>query len=180
MITSNDKYLSAIVNNSEDTTQPALQKDALLALVNISTEEDGARKLLNLSSKPDLVYNLLKYVLATDSIHADIACTLLNNMSRSEKGAERIVKDIHLHEEDIGFHKIVHVFGIEGYNKNSNLHYMAMFLANLTQVSDTRSYLLDKERCVIQRLLPFTTYGGSKTRRGGVAIILRNCCFDTG
>lgn len=35
-------------------------------------------------------------------------------------------------------------------------------------------------RCVIQRLLPYTQYEQSTTRRGGVVGTLRNCCFDYG
>lgn len=35
-------------------------------------------------------------------------------------------------------------------------------------------------RCVIQRLLPYTQYEESSTRRGGVVGTLRNCCFDHG
>ena len=37
---------------------------------------------------------------------------------------------------------------------------------------------MDKERSVIQRLLPFTEYAGSLVRRGGIAGTLKNCCFD--
>jgi len=39
---------------------------------------------------------------------------------------------------------------------------------------------MDRGRCVIQRLLPYTEYEHSHIRRGGVVGTLRNCCFDTG
>jgi len=39
---------------------------------------------------------------------------------------------------------------------------------------------MDRERCVIQRLLPYTEYEHSHIRRGGVVGTLRNCCFDAG
>lgn len=39
-------------------------------------------------------------------------------------------------------------------------------------------YLMDKDCCVIQRLLPFTEYAGSLVRRGGIVGTLKNCCFD--
>ena len=42
------------------------------------------------------------------------------------------------------------------------------------------SYLLDRERVVFQRLLPFTDYQESLVRRTGVVGAIKNCCFDTG
>lgn len=39
-------------------------------------------------------------------------------------------------------------------------------------------YLMDKDRSVIQRLLPFTEYASSLVRRGGIIGTLKNCCFD--
>lgn len=38
---------------------------------------------------------------------------------------------------------------------------------------------MDRDRCVIQRLLPFTEYSGSLIRRSGVIGTLKNCTFDT-
>lgn len=40
-------------------------------------------------------------------------------------------------------------------------------------------YLMGKDPCVIQRLLPFTEYTESIVRRGGIVGTLKNCCFDT-
>ena len=42
------------------------------------------------------------------------------------------------------------------------------------------SYLLDRDRVVFQRLLPFTDYQESLVRRTGVIGAIKNCCFDTG
>ena len=39
--------------------------------------------------------------------------------------------------------------------------------------------LLDREKCVIQRLVAFTEYSGSVVKRGGVVGTIRNCCFET-
>lgn len=38
---------------------------------------------------------------------------------------------------------------------------------------------MDRDRCVIQRLLPFTEYSDSVIRRGGVIGTLKNCTFDS-
>lgn len=37
---------------------------------------------------------------------------------------------------------------------------------------------MDRDRNVIQRLLPFTEYTDSIIRRGGIVGTLKNCCFD--
>ena len=57
---------------------------------------------------------------------------------------------------------------------------LATFISNLTQLQESRDFILDKDRCVIQRLLPFTMYSASLTKRGGIVGALRNCCFETG
>lgn len=38
---------------------------------------------------------------------------------------------------------------------------------------------MDKNHCVIQRLLPFTEYYDDTVRRGGIVGTLKNCCFET-
>lgn len=49
--------------------------------------------------------------------------------------------------------------------------------SNICFTIDSR-YLMDKDRSVIQRLLPFTEYADSVVRRGGIVGTLKNCCFD--
>lgn len=38
---------------------------------------------------------------------------------------------------------------------------------------------MDRDRCIFQRLLPFTEYHDSTVRRGGIVGTLKNCTFDT-
>lgn len=38
---------------------------------------------------------------------------------------------------------------------------------------------MDRDRSVIQRLLPFTEYADSIVRRGGIVGTLKNCCFNS-
>ena len=171
----NDKYITAIISACGD-EQPAIAKDAYLALVNLSAVEDICYKLLS----PEFVKSLLRCILKSDSTHADIVCMILSNLSRKEDCAQKIVDLMIKHKEDIGFDKIIGVFCQVNFNKHANLHYLGPFLSNLTQIQAARYYILDKERCVIQRLLPFTQYMESLVRRGGVVGTLKNCCFETG
>ncbi|XP_032775980.1 protein HGH1 homolog isoform X2 [Strigops habroptila] len=51
-------------------------------------------------------------------------------------------------------------------------------LCNLSQVPEGRRGLLDRSRCSVQRLLPFTQYRDSAELRRGIVGALRNCCFE--
>jgi hypothetical protein len=42
------------------------------------------------------------------------------------------------------------------------------------------SYILDPSRTCLQRLVSFTDYKDSTTRRGGILGLIKNCCFETG
>ncbi|NXS70759.1 HGH1 protein, partial [Pandion haliaetus] len=53
-------------------------------------------------------------------------------------------------------------------------------LCNLSQLPEGRRGLLDRSRCSVQRLLPFTQYQDSVVHRRGVVGALRNCCFEYG
>ncbi|NXV93497.1 HGH1 protein, partial [Calonectris borealis] len=53
-------------------------------------------------------------------------------------------------------------------------------LCNLSQLPEGRRGLLDRSRCSVQRLLPFTQYTDSAVHRRGVVGALRNCCFEYG
>lgn len=179
-IQSDETYLSAIVDLTCD-EQSSVVKDAYLALVNLSCDGDIAMKLLSIERPCPLSIELLRYVLRTDTQHADVVCALLNNLSRSEACSQKFVEVMtNVTELDVSFEKVIHVFCQKNYNPQAKLHYLGPFLANLTQIQEARKYVLDKERCVIQKLLPYTQYTDSLTRRGGIVSILRNCCFEVG
>ncbi|XP_016072054.1 PREDICTED: protein HGH1 homolog, partial [Miniopterus natalensis] len=65
-----------------------------------------------------------------------------------------------------------------GYNARAPLHYLGPVLSNLSQRPAVRAFLLDPDRCVVQRLLPLVQYPDSPVRRAGVVGTLRNCCFE--
>ncbi|KFO30635.1 Protein FAM203A [Fukomys damarensis] len=77
-----------------------------------------------------------------------------------------------------GLERLVCALCTSGYNARAPLHYLGPLLSNLSQQPAARAYLLDPDRCVIQRLLPLTQYSDSSLRRGGVVGTLRNCCFE--
>ncbi|KAL0961922.1 hypothetical protein UPYG_G00333400 [Umbra pygmaea] len=157
------------------TTDPsiAIVKDCYHTLINLSADETMHQLLVK---NHDLIPRLFKNLLDPEYMFADRICTILTNLSRHMKTCKEVFKV--MQEQNVGLAQIVDIFCTEGYNKQASLHYLGPLLSNLTQLPETRHFILDKERCVVQRLLPYTQYEASTVRRGGVIGTLRNCCFD--
>uniref|UniRef100_A0A669F7D0 Protein HGH1 homolog n=1 Tax=Oreochromis niloticus TaxID=8128 RepID=A0A669F7D0_ORENI len=152
----------------------AIVKDCYHIFINLSADETLHQVLVkDVKVLPVLFKNLLD----PEYPFSDQICTILSNLTRHEKTCKTLFKVL---QEDVGMAQLVQIFCTEGYNKNAKLHYLGPLLSNLTQLPEARNYLMDKDRCVVQRLLPFTQYQSSVVRRGGVIGTLRNCCFDHG
>lgn len=161
--------------------------NAILSLVNLSACEDGATCLLNLKIEretslllkaPDnIVKRCLDFILNPESDYSDASCMILSNLTRPSALVEKVVDFIL--NSGVQWDEIVSVFTKNNYNKKgAKLHYLGPMFSNLTQSSRVRKYILDREKCVIQRLLPFTEYPDSIIRRGGIVGTLKNCCFE--
>ncbi|XP_055749893.1 protein HGH1 homolog isoform X1 [Salvelinus fontinalis] len=167
-------FLKALVTLTTDPSI-AIVKDCYHSLINLSADETMHQPLIKDS---DFLPILFKNLLDPEFMFADRICTILTNLSRHVKTCKEVFKA--MQEQEIGLPQIVDIFCTEGYNKQASLHYLGPLLSNLTQLPETRHFNLDKERCVVQRLLPYTQYQASTIRRGGVIGTLRNCCFDHG
>ncbi|XP_026145499.1 protein HGH1 homolog [Carassius auratus] len=165
-------FLKALVTLTRDPSI-AIVKDCYHALINLSADETLHQPLIK---ETDLLAILFQNLLDPDYMFADRICTILSNLSRHERTCRDVFSA--LQEQEIGLDKVVEIFCTEGFNKKASLHYLGPLLSNLTQLPEARHFILDKDRCVIQRLLPYTQYKESITRRGGVVGTLRNCCFD--
>ncbi|CAG9861611.1 unnamed protein product [Phyllotreta striolata] len=186
LVVENAQLLVSLISLLEDTSIP-IAKDACMCLVNISANEKGAAKLVNLDVKqycpplqkpPDTLINqILNNIFNTESSIADQCCMVLSNLSRPLHLIETIIDQI----ENSGktFDELINVFTKIAYNKKgAKLHYLGPVLSNLSQSRRVRLFILDRNKCVIQRLLPFTEYKESLVRRGGVIGTLKNCCFE--
>ncbi|KAK9958108.1 hypothetical protein ABG768_012283 [Culter alburnus] len=165
-------FLKALVTLTCDPSI-AIVKDCFHALINLSADETLHQPLIK---ETDILAKLLPKLLDPEYVFADRICTILSNLSRHERTCKEVFRA--LQEQNIGLDRVVEIFCTEGFNKKASLHYLGPLLSNLTQLPEARHFILDKDRCVIQRLLPYTQYEQSTTRRGGVVGTLRNCCFD--
>lgn len=154
-----------------------IPKDASLCLVNVSANRSGANNLINLEmdtidipfvKKPkNVIEIILKCLLDKDCNIADPCCMILSNLSRTPEHVDKIIDFIE--DSDIRFDTIVNAFTRNNYNTHgANLHYLGSVLSNLSQNIRMRKYILDKDKCVVQKLLAFTEYKDSIIRRGGV------------
>ncbi|XP_072296207.1 protein HGH1 homolog [Eucyclogobius newberryi] len=147
-------------------------KDVYYTFINLSAEEPLHQVLL---SELELLPLLCKNLLDPTFPFSDQICSVLCNLSRSERSCPLVFKVL---QDKVGVSKLVEIFCCETFNSKATLHYIGPLLSNLSQLQEARDQLLDPERCVLQRLLPFTQYEASTVRRGGVIGTLRNCCFN--
>nr|CAG4651959.1 EOG090X08WK [Triops cancriformis] len=172
----NSSIIEALINLVDDVSK-LVSKDTCLTLVNLSSTQDDVNKLLKVDKFPVLIEKLLKIVVDPEAEHADAACMALSNVSRIKAASEITFEQ--LKSGDPTVDQLVSIFCQEKYNtKGAKLHYLGPVFSNLSQIPEMRRYLLDRERCIFQRLIPFTDYQEAITRRGGIIGTIRNCCFD--
>ncbi|XP_061641155.1 protein HGH1 homolog isoform X1 [Phyllopteryx taeniolatus] len=150
----------------------AIAEDCYRILINLSADETLHQVLV---TDIGVVPSLLKNLKDPQFPFADKICTILSNLTRHQKTCKTLFK---VFQEEMGLAQLVDILCTEGYNPHADMHYLAPLLSNLTQLPDARRFLMDKDRCAVQRLLPFTQFEASALRRGGVVGVLRNCCFD--
>ena len=161
---------------AEDASQPVLCRETHLALLNASADAEIAECLAH----QDAVPRLLERAVDPEWKEADKVCMTLSNLTRGETGslaASRALADGS--GCGVSLQKLVDVFGSVGYSKHSNYDYLATVFSNISQLPVARLMFLDRDRCLVARLLPYTQ-SKSLTRRGGIAGLLRNLCFQVG
>lgn len=169
------RILQQLLELTADTTQPAVSRDAHLAVLNASADTSVADALIELNVVP----RFLELVANPEWKEADKVCMILSNLSRSEVGARAVSRALSGENTKVTLYQLVDIFGRINYNKNANYHYLATVFSNISQLSAARLLFLDQEKCIIPRLLPYTQ-SESLTRRGGVVGLLRNLCFQVG
>ncbi|XP_076761357.1 protein HGH1 homolog [Xylocopa sonorina] len=176
--------LTRLITLTQDSST-AIAKDAALVLINLTADEAGASALLLLSETQlknekynyNLIHVCIRFIMDKESVLADPCCMILSNMTRPSHLVDRIVTVIE--SSGYAWDSIVAAFTAKQYNNvGAKLHYLGPVFSNLSQSSRVRRYLMQRDRSVIQRLLPFTEYEDSLVRRGGIVGTLKNCCFD--
>nr|CAG4648739.1 EOG090X08WK [Polyphemus pediculus] len=151
----------------------SIAKDASLALINLSADEDITSKLV--SDEMDILGIILNIIVDPEHKLADPACMALSNLTRVSKGSETVYQKVFPM-----FETLIDVFCNEKFNKHgAKLHYLGAVFSNLSQVPAMREYLVNPDKSFLQKLVSFTDYQSSVIRRGGVIGMIKNCCFQT-
>ncbi len=160
--------------------EPAVSSTAHVVLLNLSSSDDMREVMLTM----DVIPRLLGLIVNPEWIDADKVCMILSNLTHSEKGAVEFVRALQDGPEsatrNVTLHQLVDIFDRKNFNKSADFHYLATVFLNLSQVASVRKLFLNKQLCILPRLLPYTQFAGSSVRRGGVVGLLKNLCFQVG
>lgn len=171
-----------VMIQDNDTT---VSKAAVQALINLTADEAGANACLLISENQpkdekyssNLVQVCVRFIMDKENALADQCCMILNNMTRLLHLMDRVVTLVE--KSNYTWEDIVAVFTVTRYNKaGASLHYLAYVINNISRSPRVQSCLMDKDRTIIQRLLPFMDYKDNLVKRGIIGTI-KNCCFDT-
>ncbi|KAH8385873.1 hypothetical protein KR200_003034 [Drosophila serrata] len=179
-ILSLDEMLMAIFGLTYD-DNTTVAKDAVLTLINLTAEEEGAVQVFQLAKKVQPTFPIVdvaaKAITDEQSVLADPWSMVLSNLTRVESLVHEIL-DI-LERGDQTLPRLAKAFAQLDYNKKKcKLHYLAPIFCNLTQVPRGRELCCHNRYKLLEKLLPFASFEGSVVRRGGTIGILKNVCFD--
>lgn len=124
------KNLCQLLNDGQN----SVAKDASLALINLSADEDVIPALL--AEATNIVEHMLKIISNPEHNLADPACMVLSNLTRTKLGSEKVFQSM-----EGNLDKYIDIFCQEKYNKKgARLHYLASVLSNLSQLPAARRY----------------------------------------
>ena len=161
--------LPALLDLTEDDLE-AIANDSYLSLVNIAADSTLARELVALHVIPKLLDNILINC-------GDHMVMVLSNLTQSSEGSKAVLDVLQDENSKIKLHQLIGVFCT---SKTAKFHYLATVFSNISQLTSGRKLFLDRQQCVLQRLLPFVHFHDSVIRRGGIVGLVRNLCFETG
>lgn len=180
---------------TEDPSE-SVAKDAVLALINLTAEEEDAKLvyaeatqmvciqiktklflILKLFQRFNLTSKAVAKITDENSPLADPWAMVLSNLTRVEHLVGHILTE--LDKDDKSILSLVKAFSKIDYNKKGcKLNYLGPIFCNLTQTSRGRELVCKSKYNLLDRLIPFTNYEESIVRRGGTVGILKNICFD--
>ncbi|XP_013103645.1 protein HGH1 homolog isoform X1 [Stomoxys calcitrans] len=179
-ILSFDDILIALFNLTLDENS-VVAKDAVLSLINLSADEDGARKIYETAKevhpKLSLISKAVEIITDENAALADAWCMVLSNLSRVELLAYNILDELETNPKSLL--QMAKAFAKLDYNtKKNKLHYLGPIFCNLTQTTRGRELICLNKHNLLDKILPFASYADSIVRRGGTIGILKNICFD--
>lgn len=147
--------------------------------INIFSEDDLNERLSKDFTK-QIIFWSLGDILERNSKDADSGCKLLSNITRFPNNCEIILNTENPSSIfSTTFEKIIAAFTTIKYNDSEcSLDQLAMVICNLSQLTEIRNVITEKDQCILLKLAPFMSHE-SLIRRRGIVGVVRNCAFDT-
>ncbi|XP_018018596.2 protein HGH1 homolog [Hyalella azteca] len=165
---------SLVTISPEDSSQ--LLPTVLTLLTNIAVTPAGAKAVL--SHLKTMLPSVLKLITEPKSRHADRACALLVNITHQKEHCQAVLQCVQ-ETSSSALHTLLLAATNTSYNTADNsLDLLMSVFENISQLPEGRKALLDRKSVMIQRLLPFTQYMASTSRRRSAVATLHNCCFQ--
>ena len=170
-----DSILTLLLDLTQEKDQDT-SHSSYLAVLNLSGYEEFAAKFVKLN----VIRRLLELLTASSPVpDADTICMILSNLTRTAEGTESFMVALDSMNGPATLNKLVDMFDKRDSSHGRPLHYLSSVFSNITSVSSARLMFLDKQICLLPRLLPYIQYQSSLVRRGGVVGLMRNLCFET-
>ncbi|KAL5036167.1 Protein hgh1 [Batrachochytrium dendrobatidis] len=175
------------------TDEPLTAHDAISALVNLS--KDPA--IVEVMSDDAFLTQMIVHIILPKNINADLCCMLLNNISKYEMVAKKLLvavstgstKDSESLPSDstiMRTHRIDNLLEIfvrgetSTYNPEASFHFLGGVFANITTTPHGCQFLLSRstidQTLRMSKLVVFTEHK-DVIRRGSVVSAIKNCCF---
>lgn len=174
------KSILSIVVATVVTTSPQDKTEVLpitlTTLTNIATSPSGAISVMK--QHKVFLSPLIKLITEPSSRHADRACGLLANLSRDASCCRQLLETITSTDLTVLHNLLVAATTTTHNTADNELHLLMAVLENISQLPDGRKLLLNRDRVMVQRVLPFVSFPGSASRRRAAVSTLHNCCFQ--
>lgn len=152
---------------------------ACLCLVNISSKENGLKKIMsflnsNISSNDlGIISKIVRYIDQKTPEIASSVLKLLCNLTREKNHAIQVYEAFG--DQTTTLESFMKLFITRDVQHETNYDYISYLLSNLCQLHEVRMWLMNGDN--LQKLFPFLNLNNS-LRRAGVIMTLKNCCFE--
>ncbi|XP_015363177.1 PREDICTED: protein HGH1 homolog [Diuraphis noxia] len=152
---------------------------ACLCLVNISSRENGLKKIMsflnsnNNSNNLGIISKIIQYIDQKTPEIASSVLKLLCNLTREKNHAIQVYEAFG--DQTTALESFMKLFITRDAEHETNYDYISYLLSNLCQLHEVRMWLMNTDN--FQKLFPFLN-GNNSLRRAGVIMTIKNCCFE--
>jgi superfamily I DNA/RNA helicase len=173
LIMSNATFVNKLLDLTTD-RESLISRDAFLALLNLSANDESATKLNQLNVISQFLQMLTQ---PSHSSHIKQLSMLISNLTRQTIGTLILINSLTSSDHSVNLTHLIDMFDKTA--DNDTVDYLAPVFSNITQDSKARQMFLDQRHTHVPRLMSYVGHQ-SLVRRGGTIGCLRNLTFEVG